>query len=722
MTKKTINKVLLVEDNPGDARLLREMFNEQDSRTTELTIVQSMVEAEKHLAEDTFDIVLLDLGLPDAQGLAAVRRAHAAAPRLPLVVLTGMDDETLAAQTLQEGAQDYLVKSQIDTYGTTRGLLRALRYAIERKTLEDALFVEKERAQVTLNSIGDAVACTDMSGNLTFLNLVAEKLTGWSWSEAAGRPMAEVFRILDTTNREIIPNPMDLAVRGDRTVHLPANSILVRRDGFEIPIEDSVAPIHDREGQAAGAVIIFRDVSAARALALQMVHSAEHDYLTGLPNRMLLNDRISQAIALAPRHMKHVALLFLDLDGFKHINDSLGHSIGDKLLQSIAKRLVDCVRASDTVSRQGGDEFVVLLSEVEQTEDPAVTARRMLKAVAEAHTIDLHDLHITTSIGVSVYPDDGLDADTLIQNADTAMYQAKENGRQGIQFFKPAMNARAVERQSIEEGLRRALERREFSLYYQPKVDLLTGGITGGEALLRWTHPTRGRVSPADFIPVAEDCGLILPIGAWVLREACRQAQAWIRAGLPATTIAVNVSAMEFRHENFLDGLYTILGETGLDPKSLELELTESVLMKHAASTAMILATLRESGIRVAVDDFGTGYSSLSYLRRFPVDAVKIDQSFIRQISTAGDDTTIVKAVIGMARGLKLRVIAEGVETQEELAFLRAYRCDEAQGYYFSQPVLPHQFATLLRNGIPESEIVVEHSPALAAQGGHGEI
>jgi diguanylate cyclase (GGDEF)-like protein/PAS domain S-box-containing protein len=722
MTKKTINKVLLVEDNPGDARLLREMFNEQDSRTTELTIVQSMVEAEKHLAEDTFDIVLLDLGLPDAQGLAAVRRAHAAAPRLPLVVLTGMDDETLAAQTLQEGAQDYLVKSQIDTYGTTRGLLRALRYAIERKTLEDALFVEKERAQVTLNSIGDAVACTDMSGNLTFLNLVAEKLTGWSWSEAAGRPMAEVFRILDTTNREIIPNPMDLAVRGDRTVHLPANSILVRRDGFEIPIEDSVAPIHDREGQAAGAVIIFRDVSAARALALQMVHSAEHDYLTGLPNRMLLNDRISQAIALAPRHMKHVALLFLDLDGFKHINDSLGHSIGDKLLQSIAKRLVDCVRASDTVSRQGGDEFVVLLSEVEQTEDPAITARRMLKAVAEAHTIDLHDLHITTSIGVSVYPDDGLDADTLIQNADTAMYQAKENGRQGIQFFKPAMNARAVERQSIEEGLRRALERREFSLYYQPKVDLLTGGITGGEALLRWTHPTRGRVSPADFIPVAEDCGLILPIGAWVLREACRQAQAWIRAGLPATTIAVNVSAMEFRHENFLDGLYTILGETGLDPKSLELELTESVLMKHAASTAMILATLRESGIRVAVDDFGTGYSSLSYLRRFPVDAVKIDQSFIRQISTAGDDTTIVKAVIGMARGLKLRVIAEGVETQEELAFLRAYRCDEAQGYYFSQPVLPHQFATLLRNGIPESEIVVEHSPALAAQGGHGEI
>ena len=715
MTKKSINKVLLVEDNPGDARLLREMFNEQDSRATKLTIVQSMGDAEKYLAEDTCDIVLLDLGLPDAQGLAAVRRAHAAAPRIPLVVLTGLDDETLATQALQEGAQDYLLKSQIETYGTTRGLVRALRYAVERKILEDALFVEKERAQVTLNCIGDAVACTDMSGNLTFLNLVAEKLTGWSRQEAEGRPMAEIFRILDTANREIIQNPMDIAVRGDRTVHLPANSILVRRDGFEIPIEDSVAPIHDREGQAAGAVIVFRDVSAARALAVQMTHSAEHDYLTGLPNRMLLNDRISLATALASRHMKHVALLFLDLDGFKHINDSLGHPTGDKLLQSIAERLVDCVRGSDTVSRQGGDEFVVLLSEVEQPEDPAITARRMLEAVAQPHSIDHHDLHVTASIGVSVYPDDGLDAETLIKNADTAMYQAKENGRQSYQFFKPAMNARAVERQFIEEGLRRALERQEFELHYQPKVNLTTGAITGAEALIRWLHPTRGLVSPADFIPIAEDCGLILPIGAWVLREACRQAQAWIDRGLPAVTMAVNVSAMEFRDKNFLAGSVAILAETGFDPRSLELELTESVLMKHATSTAIILQTLRESGIRVAVDDFGTGYSSLSYLQKFPIDAVKIDQSFIRQISTAGDDTTIVKAVIGMARGLKLRVIAEGVETAEEVAFLRAYRCEEAQGYFFGRPVPAQQFAMLLKSGMPESNVVNLWPLAVAA-------
>jgi diguanylate cyclase (GGDEF)-like protein len=586
MSTKLVKTLLLVEDNLGDARLLREMLNEQNSLNTQLTHLQCMSDAESHLARHAVDIILLDLGLSDAQGLDAIRRAHAAAPGVPLVVLTGLDDESLAVQALQLGAQDYLIKGQIET----RGLLRALRYAIERKTME----------------------------------------------------------------------------------------------------------------------------SAALSMARQMAHSAEHDFLTGLPNRMLLNDRIGRGIALAARHMKKVAVLFLDLDGFKHINDSLGHPIGDKLLQSVAQCLMGCVRGSDSVSRQGGDEFVVLLLELEHAEDAAVTARRMLEAVAQPHAIGQHELHVTASIGVSVYPDDGLDAETLIKNADTAMYQAKEDGRRSFQFFKPAMNVRAVERQFIEEGLRRALERQELALYYQPKVDLMTGAITGAEALLRWTHPTRGPIAPADFIPVAEDCGLILPIGAWVLRQACAQARAWLDEGLPSASMAVNVSAIEFRDKNFLDGLFAILHETRLDPRSLELELTESVLMKHAASTATILQALRKKGIRVAVDDFGTGYSSLSYLQRFPVDALKIDRSFISQISTAGDDTAIVKAVIGMARGLKLRVIAEGVESPEEAAFLRAYRCEEAQGYYFSRPVPPRQFAMLLKNGMPESGVVVHQSPAPA--------
>jgi len=664
--------------------------------------VECMSDAEKYLASNQVDIILLDLGLPDATGLDAVRRARAAAPRTPLVVLTGLDDETLATQALQEGAGDYLLKGLIHS----RSLLRSLRYAVERKAMEEALFVEQERAQVTLNCIGDAVACTDISGNISFLNLVAEKMTGWSLQEADGRPMAEVLRILDVSNRQTIPDPMKMVVGENRSMHLPADCILVRRDGFEIPIEDSVAPIHDREGRPTGAVIVFRDVSAARAMALQMAHSAQHDFLTGLPNRMLLNDRVSQAMALARRHIKKVAILFLDLDGFKHINDSLGHAIGDKLLQSIAKRLVDCVRGSDTVSRQGGDEFVILLSEVERSEDAALKAGRMLQAVAEPHSIDHHDLHVTTSIGVSVYPDDGLDSETLIKNADTAMYQAKENGRQSYQFFKPPMSVRAVERQSIEEGLRRALERQEFSLCYQPKIHLKSGDISGAEALLRWVHPSRGPVSPAKFIPVAEDCGLIVPIGNWVLREACKQARTWLDAGLPLGTMAVNISAMEFRDDHFLDGVSAILKETGLDPKYLELELTESVLMKHAETTESILKTLKARGVQVAVDDFGTGYSSLSYLRKFPIDALKIDQSFVRQITTSPEETTIVTAVISMGRSLKLRVVAEGVETQEELAFLRIHQCEEAQGYYFSHPVPPEQFAHLLKNGLPEKVLM----------------
>lgn len=691
----SIRRVLLIEDNPGDARLLREMLRER-APSMLLDHVERMSEAAKHLVRNEVDVILLDLGLPDADGLGAVRWVHALAPRVPVVVLTGLDDESLAVQVLKEGAQDYLVKGQIET----RGLLRALRYAVERKNMEEALFAAKERAQVTLNCIADAVICTDNAGAITYLNVVAEGLTGWSRQDAEGRPVTEVFRTLDATSVETQPIPF----AGDGAAAPPAHAFLRRRDGFELPIEDSIAPIHDREGRPTGSVVVFRDVSAARTMSRMMTHSAEHDFLTGLPNRMLLNDRIGQAIVLARRHEKKVALLFLDLDGFKHINDSLGHHLGDRLLRSVSQRLVTCARASDTVSRQGGDEFILLLSEMQKPIDAAIAARRVLDAVAQPHCIDERDLYVTTSIGVSVFPEDGGDAETLIRNADTAMYQAKENGRQSYQFFKPAMNARAVERHSIEEGLRRALERKEFTLDYQPKIDFRSGAICGAEALLRWTHPARGLISPAQFIPVAEECGLIVPIGNWVLRNACEQARAWMREGLPVTSMAVNVSAREFRDERFLEGLFHILEDTGLDPGALEVELTESVLMKHSEASAAILHGLRDGGVQVAVDDFGTGYSSLSYLRKFPIDALKIDQSFVGGITTTRDDASIVIAVISMAQSLKLRVVAEGVETVEQMLFLQDRRCDEAQGFYFSRPVPPHEFARLLRTGIPPGQ------------------
>ena len=704
MRKDGVQRLLLVEDNPGDARLLREMFNDQPeaAQNTTLTVVKSCREAERCLSEGEVDVVLLDLGLPDATGLAAVRRAQAVAPRIPLVVLTGLDDEVLAAQALQAGAQDYLVKGHIEA----RGLFRALRYAIERKIMEETLYEEKERAQVTLRCIGDGVVCVDNLENITFLNLVAEKTTGWSSGEAVGRPVTEVFNTAD--NRSSKPNRSTAtAIMGIQAQHSVSSCILIRRDDSVIPIESSIAPIHNREGQGIGTVIVFRDVSAARTAASMIAHAAQHDVLTGLPNRLLLNDRIDQAIILAQASAMQMAVLFLDLDGFKYINDSLGHSIGDKLLQSIAIRLVNCVRNTDTVSRQGGDEFVVLLSEVKQPHAAAAIAAKILKEIALPHSIDRHELHVTASIGVSAYPEDGTNAETLIKNADTAMYQAKENGRQGFRFFTPAMNTRAVERQSIEASLRRALERDEFTLHYQPKVCLRSGAIVGAEALIRWMHPVRGMVPPAQFIPIAEDCGLIAPIGKWVMRKACEQARIWVDAGYPAIGIAVNVSAAELKEDGFLDDLLVILKQTRLDPRLLELELTESVLMRRVDSTVTILRTLRERGVQVAVDDFGTGYSSLSYLRIFPLDVLKIDQSFVRQIATNGSDAAIVTAVIGMAQTLKLKVVAEGVETRGELEFLQAHQCDEAQGYYFSKPIPADRFMGLLRHGLAKTAALV---------------
>jgi diguanylate cyclase (GGDEF)-like protein len=431
-----------------------------------------------------------------------------------------------------------------------------------------------------------------------------------------------------------------------------------------------------------------------------MSYLAQHDSLTDLPNRMLLNDRLTEAIALSSRHERKLAVLFLDLDRFKHINDSLGHIVGDRLLQSVGRRLFTCVRSSDTVSRQGGDEFVVLLWEVKHAPDAAVAAEKILQALREPHLIDQHELHITGSIGIVTYPDDGTDAETLMKKADFAMYHAKETGRDSYQFFKSEMNVQAIERQSLEGSLRHAIERQELLLYYQPKINLATGGMTGVEALIRWHHPQRGLVPPGQFIAIAEECGLIVPIGRWVLSEACRQARAWQVAGLPPMCVAINISSVELRAPGFASGVRAILRETGLEPRYLELELTETFLMQDSRSTAEVLKELKEIGVLLALDDFGTGYSSLSYLKRFPIDAVKIDQSFVRDLTTDPDDAGIVTAVIAMGRSLHMRVVAEGVETREQLAILQEHGCPQGQGYYFSRPVPAVEFRQLLEFGV----------------------
>jgi diguanylate cyclase (GGDEF)-like protein len=681
----------LDEDNANDALLLRRMFRKVAPGQYDVTHHCRLEDASQLVATEAMDIVLLDLGLPDANGLDAVRQMLAAAPHTPVVVMTGNRNEQLADQALRAGAQDFLVKSEIEP----SIVLRALRYAIERKGLEERLFQEQERAQITLNAIGDAVICIDGSGAINFLNHAAEMMTGL----ALGPGDYLMGDVLDLTTPSGTPINLrqhfgSTALEQDKKI--TASAVLASPEGRKLSVEYTVASVLDRGGVAMGSVYVLRDVSETRALADKLAHMAQHDALTGLPNRMLLADRIRSAIAIATRHLSRPGVLFLDLDAFKHVNDSLGHDVGDKLLQSVADRLSGCVRSSDTVSRLGGDEFVVLLAEIAQPEDAAVAVARMLEAVSAPHHIDDHELHITISIGVSLYPMDGADPETLIKNADAAMYQAKSSGRKSYRFFEPAMNLRAVERQRTEEGLRRALDRNEFVLHYQPKLDIATGRIHSAEALIRWAHPLHGSTPPNDFISVAEDSGLIVPIGRWVLREACSQAKAWSAAGLPLQTIAVNVSATEFQSEHFLSNVFTTLKETGIAPEMLELELTESVLMNRSGNAAATLKALRAGGVRLAIDDFGTGYSSLSYLTRFPVDTLKIDQSFIRQITEMPSETAIVKAVLSMARSLNLRVVAEGVETKSELDFLQDHKCDEAQGYYFSHPLPVRQFEEFL--------------------------
>ena len=693
-------KILLIQSDAAAADKIRAALTTGGSRSFELEWVLELSEGLARLSKGGIDAVLLELSLPDSHGLETFDKLFNSVPEIPILIL-GNGNEALAKEAVGRGAQDYLLAGHLDSYS----LPRALHSAIERKAVEDALYFEKERAVVTLNSIGDAVLCTGISGNITYLNLVAEAMTGWRREEATGKPLAEVFRIIDGDTRKTARDPMEMAVEENRTVGLTVNCILIRRDGMESAIEDSAAPIHDRAGRVIGAVIVFHDVTAARAMSVRMTHSAEHDIVTNLPNRLLLNDRISQSITLARRRNKSLAVVFLDLDHFKNINDSLGHAGGDKLLQSVSKRLLASVRGSDTVSRQGGDEFAILLSEISHPEDAATSAKKILLSLGAAHSIAGQNLHVDGSIGISIYPGDGEDAETLIKNADTAMYHAKENGRNNFQFFKADMNLKAVERQTLEGSLRGALEREEFVLHYQPKVNLDTGEITGVEALIRWRHPDRGLLPPTQFVPIAEDCGLILPIGRWVLREACRQARGWQEAGLPFIRISVNVSAAEFRATTFLAEVSATLKETGLEARYLDLELTESALMLRAESSAAILHSLKAMGVHLAVDDFGTGYSSLSYLQRFPIDILKIDKSFVHQITGDLDDSPIVGAIINMGKSLKQRVIAEGVETEQQLAFLQGQHCLEGQGYLFSQPLPAAQLAHLLQTGIAETVV-----------------
>jgi diguanylate cyclase (GGDEF)-like protein/PAS domain S-box-containing protein len=472
-------------------------------------------------------------------------------------------------------------------------------------------------------------------------------------------------------------------------------------------ISVSGRPIFDEHGSFQGYRGTGRDITEQRRAEEQIRHMAQHDALTELPNRMLLHDRIGHAIAQAQRNRGVLAVLFIDLDRFKTVNDSLGHPVGDRLLKTVAARLVACTRASDTIARIGGDEFVVLLGSLEQPEDARHVAQKVLEALSEPVTIDGHELKVTPSVGICAYPHDGKDVETLMRNADTAMYHAKQMGRNNYQFFTQAMNDAAQERLLLENDLRHAVERSEFTVHFQPLLNVKTGAILGFEALVRWRHPERGMVPPSEFIPAAEETGLIGLIGEWVMRQACAQARAWHDAGYPELQVAVNCSAHQFQRDGLVETVERILRETGLSASRLDLEITESVIIEDSEEVVARFQRLDDMGVRIAIDDFGIGYSSLSYLKRFAVHQLKIDQSFVRDIHSDPDDASIVSAIIAIAHSLGLEVVAEGVETAEQLAFLRSLGCDAAQGYYFSKPLPPDEFEKLLASWNPRARVAV---------------
>ena len=472
-------------------------------------------------------------------------------------------------------------------------------------------------------------------------------------------------------------------------------------------ISVSGRPIFDEEGRFQGYRGTGRDITEQKRAEEQIRHLAQHDALTELPNRMLLHDRIGQAIAQTQRNRGVLALLFIDLDRFKTVNDSLGHPVGDRLLKTVAERLGACTRGSDTIARIGGDEFVVLLSDLDQPEDARYVAQKVLDALSEPVTINGHELKVTPSVGICAYPHDGEDVETLMRNADTAMYHAKQMGRNNFQFFTQAMNDAAQERLLLENDLRHAVERDEFVVHFQPMLDVKTGAILGLEALVRWRHPTRNLVPPSEFVPAAEETGLIGPIGEWVLTHACAQVRAWHNAGYPELRVSVNCSAQQFQREGFVETVRRIVRETGLPARCLELEITESVIIQHSQEVMGRFEALEDMGVRISIDDFGTGYSSLSYLKRIAVSQLKIDQSFVRDIHSDPDDAAIVSAIIAIAHSLGLEVVAEGVETPEQLAFLRSLGCDAAQGYYFSRPVPPEELAQLLASWNPKARVAV---------------
>jgi diguanylate cyclase (GGDEF)-like protein/PAS domain S-box-containing protein len=635
---------------------------------------------EQVLGKTDFDLPWCDM----ADMLRAVDRE---------VVATGVPKMNFELDITIDGVHRAGVASKIpltDSDGKVIGVLGSYTDITERKRSDLALRLQSRALDASVNAI--LITGPAAGGHLIeYANPAFKRITGYEPAEVIGQDCRFLQR--DDRDQEGLA-----AIREALAANREVSAVLrnYRKDGALFWNQLFIAPVPNSDGETTHHIGVINEVTDLIRYQEQLEYQANYDSLTRLPNRNLLRERLEQAL----RHERGVAVVFIDLDGFKNVNDSLGHSVGDRLLGVVAERLARSARASDTVARHGGDEFVIVLTDAVDEQSLIAWMERVSAAISEPVWIDGTELYVGCSMGASVFPQDGDDAETLLKKADLAMYRAKDMGRNTFQFFQPEMNASVGTRLNLERRLRRALRDNEFLLHYQPQVDIETGRIVGMEALVRWLDPEVGLVAPSSFIPVAEESGLIGPLSEWVLREACRQNKAWQDAGLPPARVSVNLSARQFQQRDIAQLVMSILEETGLAPEYLELELTESTIMRNAEAAVVMLNELHALGISIAIDDFGTGYSSLSYLKRFPVDRLKIDRSFVSDIGASGDDETITSAIIALAHSLQLQVIAEGVETSTQLDFLKERACDEMQGFFFAKPMPRDAIPALLRHGV----------------------
>ncbi len=577
---------------------------------------------------------------------------------------------------------------ETDAEGGLLRTLAVLKDVTEHRRVAAQLAAEQERIQVTLHSIGDGVVSTDRDGRISYLNPAAEQMVGQTLAQAAGRPFGEVVHLYDQASGAPLPSPVEQCLQDREVYGVRESAVLRHPSGRDFGVQLSVAPIAGRDGSLLGAVMVCQDVTEARGLAQKMSYLAHHDGLTGLPNRVLFQDRVHQACQSGRRHGRRFAVVFMDLDHFKHVNDSLGHAVGDELLKAVAQRLTGALRASDTICRLGGDEFVVLLSELDDVDVDGVAevAKKILRQVAQPCVLGGTEVNVGASLGIALFPGDGDDPDTLMKRADAAMYRSKREGRNRYHFFSKAVDDAASARLQLEADMRRALAAGQFIVHYQPVVDGRTRDAVAVEALVRWDRAGLGLQSPAVFIPVAEESGLIVPLGHWILRQACAQLRAWSGTALGGISIAVNVSPVQLAQADFVDTVAEVLQASGVDGSRIEFEITESTLMQDPEATLEMLRRLKTLGVRIAIDDFGTGYSSLGHLKRFPVDTLKIDRTFVRDLETDADDRELVRAILAMARSLRLHVVAEGVETEAQAAILASMECPAFQGFLFARP------------------------------------